>query len=216
MEGWIKLNRKLISHWIWENDRYFKAWIYCLFRANFTDNKVLIGSELNELKVGEFITSINHFARDTGLSEQGVRTFWKLLENDQMINKQSTSKSTKITVCNYKHYQYRQQTNNAQTNKQTTNKQQTNNNSKEYKELIIMFNNITGRNFKGAEKSKKQFNARLKEGFSLDDFRLAITNCFNDEYHRNNPKYLTPEFITRSEKLQQYMNIKVKSNKSKW
>ena len=67
-----------------------------------------------------------------------------------------------------------------------------------------MLNKITGRNFKGDEKSKKQFNARKSEGFDLRKFGIAINNCFNDEFHKLNRKFLTPEFITRSDKLQKY------------
>lgn len=123
MQGWVKLHRKLMKHWIWKNDQYFKAWIYCLFRANHESNKVLIGSELETVNRSEFITSIGNFAKDTGMTTQGVRTFWNLLETDQMIVKKSTSKSTKLTICNYDNYQVEQQTN----NKPITNQQQTDN-----------------------------------------------------------------------------------------
>lgn len=80
-------------------------------------------------------------------------------------------------------------------------------NKEEYKEFIRMFNNLTNRDFKGTDKSKSQLNARMDEGFTMDDIRKAITNCSNDEFHKQNTKYLTPEFITRSDKLQQYLNI---------
>lgn len=121
MEGWIKLHRQLLKHWIWKNDQYLRAWIYCLFRANHESNKILLGSKLQSVERGQFITSIGNFAKDTGLTVQGVRTFWWLLENDKMITKTSTSKSTKLTICNYDSYQTLQQTN----NKPVTNVQQT-------------------------------------------------------------------------------------------
>ena len=123
MEGWIKLHRRLLKHWIWKNDQYFKAWTYCLFRANHVSNKILIGSKLEPVERGQFITSIGNFAKDTGMTLQGVRTFWNLLETDKMISKESTSKSTKLTICNYDSYQLDQQTN----NKPVTNEQQTGN-----------------------------------------------------------------------------------------
>jgi hypothetical protein len=115
MEGWIKLHRKLLKHWIWQNDKYLKAWVYCLFRANHTNTKVLIGAKLIELKPGEFITSRGNFAKDTEMTEQAVRTFWSLLEADEMITKQSTSNSTKLSICNYDSYQHQQPTDNHQT-----------------------------------------------------------------------------------------------------
>jgi hypothetical protein len=36
------------------------------------------------------------------------------------------------------------------------------------------------------------------------DIVNAITNCFNDDYHKENPKYLTLEFISRPDKMQKY------------
>jgi len=75
-----------------------------------------------------------------------------------------------------------------------------------YKEFIGIFNTITGRDFKGDQKSKSQFNARLDEGFNLENLDTAIKNCFNDKYHIENRKYLTPEFITRSDKFQKFYN----------
>jgi hypothetical protein len=47
----------------------------------------------------------------------------------------------------------------------------------------------------------------MKEGYSLSDFETAIKNCKNDKYHIENPQYLTPEFITRADKLQKFLNV---------
>lgn len=127
-----------MRHWIWHNEKYLKAWIYCLFRANHTDNKVLVGSSLTTMKPGEFITSINHFAKDTRLSMQEVRTFWMLLINDKMINKESTNNSTKITICHYIDYQNSQQTG----NKPITNQQQTNNKPATTDKNVKKYNNL--------------------------------------------------------------------------
>lgn len=65
--------------------------------------------EFLAVRRGEFITSIPKFAEETGMSIQKVRTFWKLLEDDKMIVKKSTREATKLTVCNYEHYQDAQQ-----------------------------------------------------------------------------------------------------------
>ena len=54
------------------------------------------------------------------------------------------------------------------------------------------------------DKTKRQVNSRLKDGYSKQDIVNAITNCFNDDYHKENPKYLTLEFISRADKMQKY------------
>lgn len=57
------------------------------------------------------------------------------------------------------------------------------------------------------DKIRRQLKARLKEGYTSEDFKTAIINCKNDPYHiETGLKYLTPEFITRPDKLQTHLN----------
>jgi uncharacterized phage protein (TIGR02220 family) len=77
-----------------------------------------------------------------------------------------------------------------------------------WKMFITGFNEITGRKFSGDQKARRQFFARLKQGYTPEQFGLAIVNCFNDKFHVENPMYLTPEFITRQDKLEKYLNYK--------
>lgn len=72
--------------------------------------------------------------------------------------------------------------------------------------FINLFNEIKRSNFKGDEKAERQFKQRIKGGATLDDFEQAITNCMSDPFHKENPNHLTPEFITRSDKLEKYLN----------
>jgi hypothetical protein len=71
--------------------------------------------------------------------------------------------------------------------------------------LLNQFNSITGKHQKVVDdKVKRQVIARLKSGYSKNDIVTAITNCFNDPYHIENPKYLTLEFISRPDKMATY------------
>ena len=94
-------------------------------------------------------------------------------------------------------------------NKQETKEQLNNkpNFQEKFDYFIDNFNLITKRKFRGDDKAKQQFKDRLANGYTWDDFRTAITNLYNDEHHKeNNFKYATPEFITRSDKLEMYLN----------
>lgn len=75
--------------------------------------------------------------------------------------------------------------------------------------FLIQFNDITGKKIRVlGEKEKRQIKARLKEGHTKDDIVTCIKNCFNDPYHKETGhKYLTPEFISRPDKFQKYLNI---------
>jgi hypothetical protein len=153
MEGWIKLHRKVMDHWIFSDSHYFRGWIIILFTVNFEDKKVCINSQIIECKRGQSVLSLESWSDLFGHSKksgswtiQKVRTFFELLEKDLMITKENLIKTTRITVCNYDTYQDCQQPNNNQittkqqpNNNQITIKQQPNNNqittTKERKEL---------------------------------------------------------------------------------
>ncbi len=72
--------------------------------------------------------------------------------------------------------------------------------------FISAFNFLTGRNYKGDAASKRNFKARLKEGVTGAELKTAIRNCLQDPFHQANPNYLTPEFITRADKLEKFLN----------
>lgn len=74
-----------------------------------------------------------------------------------------------------------------------------------YDEFVSILNSATSKNYKGCSKSKKQFSARLKENRTMEEFRLAVENSVKDPYHKeNNFRYLTPEFLTRADKLDKF------------
>ena len=85
----------------------------------------------------------------------------------------------------------------------------------DWEKLKDRFNLITGKKTKViSTKVKNQILARLKEGYSKEDLLSAITNCFNDPYHKENPRFLTLEFISRTDKMEKYfLNIKNPKNK---
>lgn len=72
--------------------------------------------------------------------------------------------------------------------------------------LLGFFNKTTSKNLRVINrKVKNQFNARIKDGYTKADIFNAILNCYNDPFHKQNPKYLTPEFISRPDKFEKYV-----------
>lgn len=125
MSGWISLHRQIKHHWVFKNDQYFKAWITIILEVNHHESKVLIDTDLIECKRGQSLNSLQTWCNIFGKnwSIQKVRTFFKLLENDSMIQLEGLRKTTRLTVCKYDSYQDNQHT----TNRQLTDKQQTTN-----------------------------------------------------------------------------------------
>jgi uncharacterized phage protein (TIGR02220 family) len=76
-----------------------------------------------------------------------------------------------------------------------------------YVSFLKHFNETVGRNFRGCAKSKRNFYARIKQGYTIKDFQKAIVSAKADKFHVDNDyKYITPEFITRQDKLDRYIN----------
>lgn len=140
MEGWIKIHRQIKENWIWDNPLYLKAWIGILITVNHENKKILIEGELIECNRGQSLLSLMGWSKLFGKTWtiQRVRTFFKLLKDDAMIEVEGLRKTTRVTVCNYDSYQDQQQTN----NNETTTKQQPDNNKQEGLRMIKNEKNI--------------------------------------------------------------------------
>ena len=80
----------------------------------------------------------------------------------------------------------------------------------DYSDFLLRFNEASGKKCRVVDsKTHGQLKARMREGFTLDEIISAVRNCAADQYHMENPKYLTPEFITRADKLQKFLNADV-------
>ena len=83
----------------------------------------------------------------------------------------------------------------------------------DFDKLLIAFNQITNKNCRVVNsKTRAQLKARLKDGYTKQNIKDAIINCYNDKFHKeNNHKHLTLEFITRPDKLERYSQAVVTS-----
>lgn len=99
--GFITLHRKL-TEWEWYKDvPTFKLFTHLLLSANHKPKKWK-GIFVNR---GEIITGRFDLARDTGLSEQEVRTAKKKLKSTNEIAIKATNKYSIIKLVNYSLYQ---------------------------------------------------------------------------------------------------------------
>ena len=238
--GWIKIHRQIIKHWIWDNPDYLKAWIAILITVNHEDNKVLIHGELFNCGRGESLLSLANWAKTfgKGWTIQRTRTFFNLLEKDKMVNTEGCRKTTRLKVCNYESYQEVQQAN----NRRTTDKQQadnkqitTNKNDKNDKknnidiqqaenldESYIKFNSWLMENAPNVLKINKQITERqflsLKEKYSSRQIMEVIESL--DNYAPAPKKYVSvyrtvSEWIKRRNEGDEIKENKIDSNKFK-
>ena len=225
--GWIKLHRKTLDNPIICKDaEYFAVWGYILLEATHKGHKALWKGEKIELNPGQLITGRKSISKKFNISESKVQRILKKFENEHQIEQQTSNQNRLITINNWHQYQQeKQQTEQPVNNDRTTSEQPVNTNKNEkneknekndkniYTDFIKKFNEISGRKFGSEKKAERQFKARLKEGWTMQDFEIAIKNLYKSKHHReNNFKWATPELITRSDKLNMYANANEESS----
>lgn len=119
-KGWICLHRRFLE-WEWYDDVHVRIFfIHCLLRSNHTTKKW----RGYTIKAGQFITSLNHLAKETGLTERQIRTCIKKLKSTNDIDTQTTNRNTMIVIKNWNKWQTERQT-----KRQTSDTQVTTNNN---------------------------------------------------------------------------------------
>ena len=134
-QGWVKIHRTMLD-WEWFNDsKTLHLFMYLLLKANH-EQRSYHGITI---KRGELLTGRKKMAKETGLSEQSIRTSIKRLKSTSELTIKSTSKYSLINIVNYELYQAKDdKTNhqiNQQSNQQVTSNQPTTNHKQECKEL---------------------------------------------------------------------------------
>lgn len=107
-KGWIKLNRQLLDHQLWEETRKFskaEAWIDLMLLANHKEKKVIIKNTQYVCGVGELLRSLDTLRKRWGWSKSAVRRFLEMLVMEEQIVTKNETQTTRITLCNYKAFQ---------------------------------------------------------------------------------------------------------------
>ena len=103
--GWIKLHRKIMDSWIWEDPEKLRAWLDILLMVNHEDKKTYVNGNLTTIHRGEKLTSITKLAERWRWSKKRVMRFLDLLEEDGMCTTKRTTYGTTLKVSNYAKYQ---------------------------------------------------------------------------------------------------------------
>jgi len=191
MEGWIKLHRNSLNHWLYKENRPLtkrEAWENMLLIVNYESNKVLINGSLIECERGQCLYSLGRWAKEFNWTIQQIRTFFKLLQNDNMITLENCKKTTRLTICNYDTYQDKQHA----TNTQLTRRQHADNTQlttikerkerKERKEVLLIDSEFS--------KFEKLLNAdNWQDKFPDVDLKYYY-DTINDWSLSNNKKYI--------------------------
>lgn len=107
MSGWLKLHRSIAEHWIFsfkEPDKAL-AWIDLLIMARHADGTMRLKGRTVPIRRGQVGISQLSLQKKWGWSQNKVKRFLKLLENERMIVFEANDLTTMITICNFDNYQ---------------------------------------------------------------------------------------------------------------
>jgi predicted phage replisome organizer/uncharacterized phage protein (TIGR02220 family) len=84
-----------------------------------------------------------------------------------------------------------------------------------YKEIIDYLNDVCGTRYRLVDSNKKHINARLEDGYALDDFKIVIDKKYAEWNGTEQSKYLRPETLFGT-KFDSYLNqLETKNKKSR-
>ncbi|TYB79165.1 hypothetical protein [Bizionia myxarmorum] len=189
-KGFIMLFREL-TEWEWYTDiNTYKVFTHCLLKVNYSKKRwqgILI-------QKGEFITSYEKLAVETGLTISKVRTSLKKLDSTGYILVETTVNYTKIGVLRLHDFMAETSTENNSTPNDTrldkpNSKQLTN-------ESQVIDNQLatTNTNNKTIKNRKKIFRERV---FSHSTFNTKILTSFFDYWSELNTDKTTMRFETQ-------------------
>lgn len=128
--GFVKDYRKSLDHPLFKRPLIWHFWNYCRLRANHKDNVMDFNGQPFSVERGSFVTSVRNAAKDTGLTEQNIRTAIKTLVNHKMIEKSTqtlTQQATIIKVVRFDFYNSSENTTNTVSNTAPTQHQHSTN-----------------------------------------------------------------------------------------
>jgi hypothetical protein len=206
-KGYIKLYRQIQDCWIWDSDEKHNrrsAWIDLLMLANHKDKKISFNDRIITIKRGQYLTSIRKLAERWKWSANTVSVFLKLLENDNMITKESDRHRTLLTIINYSIYQDTQTPTDTPTDTESETQTDTqgetvgktpaelnnnDNNDKNDKEDIYIrkFEEVWKHYPRKEDRglAYKCYKARLNDGYTEDEL-LKATIGYEEECKKNN------------------------------
>lgn len=143
MDGWLKLHRKVKDSSVFSDPEIFRLWVLCLLKATYKSRKILMYKEEIKLEPGQFVTGRKSLCEEYNdyivptkrVKETTLWTWVKKLEKWGMIDINSTTKYSIISIVKWGEYQEVLTTERQQIDSElATERQQIDTNKKEKKE----------------------------------------------------------------------------------
>ena len=219
MQGWIKAHRQMLENpIICKDSDYLAVWVYLLLNATHREYDIIFEGERRSLQPGQLLTGRKSIGKKLKVNESKVQRILKTFENEQQIEQEATPRNRLISIVNWQIYQSNEQQNEQQVNNnRTTSEQQVNtnknikniknDNTDLIKNIVFYLNEKAGKKYQpSTDKTITLINARLKEGYTLEDFKRVIDIKVGSWKNTDMEKYLRPATLFNGEKFEGYLN----------
>lgn len=249
--GWIKLPRSLLDSCLMQKSVLLHVYLLLYLRAAFKEQEVLIGSKVVVLQPGQAIFSRAQISRETRISEQTAYRAVRRLERLGFIRITSHSTCSIATILCWQAEQGEQgvvqlespsepalqSSSQPEVNSERAASEQPSDTYKkdkpinkshnqQIKEIFDYWQEVMGKSkAKLTAKRAKAIQARLNEGYTLDEIKRAVQGCKLSAFHMGDNdqrrKFNDIELVCRSgDKLEQFAELtepspKVPSRKQK-
>lgn len=220
------------------------AWIDLILLANHEPKEILLNGTLTTIQRGQLHRSQMFLAERWHWSRKRIKKYLSMLKNAEMIDflasTNGTTRGTTITIVNYDKYQFEGTTEvstkcatgvstGVSTGEQQRSHKQEIKNDKNVKnekkdiyaaeisEIIDYFNQVAGKHYTGrSESHRKCITARLKEGYTVEEFKQVIDNMTREwQGDEKMERYLCPETIFNGKFETRLNNTETKAQKEK-
>lgn len=162
---------------------------------------------------GEFYSTTRKLMNRWGWGSGKTVSFIKKLEEQNIIGTQTERKRNTLYRINTEFIATKRNTNGTQTERKQNTKQD------EYTEIIKRIIEYLNQKCEtkyrhGSDANKKYINARLNDGYTIEDFFKVIDKKYNEWQGTEREKYLTPETLFGN-KFEKYLNQKIIIDKPK-
>ena len=107
-KGWICLHRQIQDCDIWTDEEPFdrrSAWVDLLLSANHEDRSMLFDGHRVTIRRGQLLTSVRKLSDRWRWSKDRTLRYLRLLEELEMIERESNARRTLLTIVKYENYQ---------------------------------------------------------------------------------------------------------------
>lgn len=162
--GWIKAHRLWLEHPVINKDAdHFCVWMYLCLNATHKEHQTYFGGKIITLKPGQVVVGRKSIAESLkGVNENKIYRVLKRFKSEQLIEQQTSSKNTLITLINW----------DSEQNSEQLIEQQLNNNRTTTEQQLNTYNNV---------RMKEDKNEKIFLSLGGGSYRNHLVDTYGEE-----------------------------------